>query len=134
PHAMYQGADPMPSKLLCEARIATMKMSSALAILLAPGNFASGVCATTRPPAVAKMIVHDVTDRKADSGITPPSARDSTHAPSATPSHSSTVSGVIGPACSGTCATMSATGLALVQRSNAGARRASENNTATHSE
>src|SRR6476660_3084785 len=44
PQARYHGADAMPSKLLCEARIATMKISIALAIFDEPGKRASGVC------------------------------------------------------------------------------------------
>ena len=92
----------MPSKLLCEARIATTKMSSALAIFDDPGKRASGVCATTRPSTVAIMIVHEVALTYADSGSTAASARDTTPAPSARPSHSSTASNVIGSFDSGT--------------------------------
>ena len=92
----------MPSKLLCEASIATTKMSSALAIFDEPGKRASGVCATTRPSTVAIMIVYEVGLTYADSGNTAPSARDTTPAPSARPSHSSTASKVIGSFDSGT--------------------------------
>src|SRR5688572_17121283 len=91
----------MPSKVLCEASTATTAASSAPEIAAAPGNFANGVCATTRPRPVATRIVQVVAEIMLDTGRKAARNADSVAASNARPSHTSTESAVAGLVASG---------------------------------
>ena len=134
PHARYSGAAAMPWKLPWDARTATTPTSNALVTAPAPAKRASGVCATNRPASVASRIVHVVDDSIVDTGRRAASQAAPAAASSASPSQTSTRSGEVGSEGCAAAKGRSALDFARVQRLKAGARRATENRTATHAE
>src|SRR5690606_22639070 len=134
PHSRYSGAVPMPLKLLCEAITATTKISRVPEIGLAPGNRASGECATTSPAAVVSRIVQVVALTRPPVGRNPASQRAPSVATRAIASHSSTASPVTGAVLRTGATARSALERAPVQRLNAGASLATENSSATQTE